>query len=265
MQAIWSGSLTKMSVQATDPVTYFRNRNCSRPILLVAATGDDEEQSLKEFVRIGADELKSSPTLWVDSASSGLVITDDHKTWWEKSLAGLCDLRVVALERLAEYVAKTRELIESEGLPIGKALGKALPTLHFPMDSGFFDRISERTRTHKAAWNREYTRVYRKNSCFLEKRTPSQLILNEDDLRKSFDKVKSEIGEQLHPIIEEFIEAPSGWNEQAVALSKCEWEDIRLLFEGLRRVTLHLGEETRQFFDELNPDLLSEEDNDGTI
>lgn len=250
------------NVLTTDPVTYFRNRNCSRPILLVAATGDDEEQSLKEFVRIGADELKSSPTLWVDSASSGLVITDDHKTWWEKSLAGLCELRVVALERLAEYVAKTRELIESEGLPIGKALGKALPTLHFPMDSGFFDRISERTRTHKSAWNREYTRVYRKNSCFLEKRTPSQLILNEDDLRKSFDKVKSEIGEQLHLIIEEFIEAPSGWNEQAVALSKCEWEDIRLLFEGLRRVTLHLGEETRQFFDELNPDLLSEDDND---
>ncbi|QDT51711.1 FtsK-like domain-containing protein [Symmachiella dynata] len=250
------------TVLTTDPATYFRNCKCSRPILLVAATSDDEEQSLKEFVRIGADELKSSPTLWVDTASDGLAITDDHKTWWEKALSGLCDLRVVALERLAEYVVWTRELIDVEGLPIGKALGQALPALHFPMDSGFFDRISERTRTHKSAWSREYTRVCRKNACFLEKRTPSQLILNEDDLRKSFDKVKSEIGEHLHPTIEEFIEAPSGWNEKAVALSQCEWEDIRLLFDGLRRVTLHLGEETRQFFDELNPELLSEEDND---
>lgn len=250
------------TVLTTDPATYFRNCKCSRPILLVAATGDDEEQSLKEFVRIGADELKSSPALWVDAAGDGLAITDDHKKWWEKALAGLCDLRVVALERLAEYVVKTRELIDAEGLPIGKALGQALPALRFPMDSGFFDRISERTRTHKSAWNREYTRVYRKNACFLEKRTPSQLILNEDDLRKSFDKVKSELGEHLHPTIEAFIEAPSNWNDQAAALSQCEWDEVRLLFDGLRRVKLNLGEETRQFFDELNPDLLSEEDND---
>lgn len=249
-------------VLTTDPATYFRNCKCSRPILLVAATGDDEKQSLKEFVHIGADELKANATLWVDAASGGLAITDDHKIWWEKALAGLCDLRVIALERLAEYVVKTRELISVEGFPIGKALGQALPTLRFPMDSGFFDRISERTRTHKSSWNREYKRVYQKNACFLEKRTPSQLILNEDDLRKSFEKVKSEIGERLHPIIEAFIEAPSGWNEQAVALSQCEWEDIHLLFDGLRRVKLNLGEETRQFFDELNPDLLSVEDND---
>ncbi|QEG02393.1 FtsK-like domain-containing protein [Stieleria maiorica] len=249
-------------VLTTDPATYFRNCKCDRPILLVAATGDDEEQSLKEFVRIGADELKASPKLWVDAASSGIALTDDHKTWWEKALAGLCDLRVIALERLAEYVVKTRELIEDEGLPVGKALGQSLPALRFPMDSGFFDRIADRTRTHKSAWNREFKRVYGKNACFLEKRTPSQLILSEDDLRKSFDKVKSEIGEHLHPTIETFIDAPSGWNEAASALAHCEWEDVRLLFDGLRRVKLNLGEETRQFYDELNPDLLSETDND---
>lgn len=250
------------TVMTTDPTTYFRNCKCSRPILLVAATGDDEEQSLKEFVRIGADELKSSPALWVEAASTGLAITVDHKTWWEKAIAGLCDLRVIALERLAEYIVKTRIMVEQEGLPIGKALGQALPALHFPMDSGFFDRISDRTRTHKSAWNREFKRVFQKNACFLEKRTPSQLILNEDDLRKSFEKVKAEIAEQLHPTIEAFIEAPSGWNDKAAALSQCEWEDIHLLFDGLRRVQLNLGEETRQFFEELNPDLLSEDDND---
>jgi len=250
------------TVLTTDPATYFRNCKCDKLILLVAATGDDEEQSLKEFVRIGADELKSSPNLWVDAASGGLALTDDHKKWWEKAIAGLCDLRVIALERLANYVIHTRTLIDEEGLPIGKALGQALPSLRFPMDSGFFDRISEKTRTHKSAWNREYKRVYGKNACFLEKRTPSQIILNEDDLRKSFDKVKSEIGEQYHSTIERFIESPSGWNEQAADLSSCEWEDVRLLFDGLRRVKLHLGEETKQFYEELNPELLSEDDND---
>lgn len=250
------------TVLTTDPATYFRNCKCSRPILLVAVTDDGEEQSLKEFVRVGADELKSTSLLWIDSASSGLAITEEHKKWWEKALAGLCDLRVVSLERLAGYIVRTRTLIESEGLPVGRALGQALPALHFPMDSGFFDRIKEGTRSHKSAWNREYKRVYTKNACFLEKRTPSQLVLNEDDLQTSFDKVKSEIGENLHPTIAEFIEAPSGWNDKASALSRCEWEDVRVLFEGLRRVKLNLGEETRVFFDELNPDLLSEADGD---
>lgn len=250
------------AVLTTDPATYFRNCKCSQPILLIASTGDDEEQSLKEFVRIGADELKASPELWVAAASVGLAIIDDHKTWWEKAIAGLCELRAIALERLAEYVVRTRALIESEGLPIGTALGRALPALHFPKDSTFFDKINERTRTHKSAWNREFTRVYRKNACFLEKQTPTQLLLNEEDLVKSFEKVRDEIGEHLHPTIQSFIEASSGWNTEAAALAECEWEDIRPLFEGLRRVKLNLGEETKQFYDELSPDLLSAEDVD---
>jgi S-DNA-T family DNA segregation ATPase FtsK/SpoIIIE len=32
------------TVLTSDPATYFRNCKCSRPILLVAATGDNEEQ-----------------------------------------------------------------------------------------------------------------------------------------------------------------------------------------------------------------------------
>ncbi|WP_228030247.1 FtsK/SpoIIIE domain-containing protein [Gimesia benthica] len=249
-------------VLTTDPATYFRNYKCCQPILLVASTGDDEDQSLKELVRIGADELKSSPDLWIAAASAGLAISDDHKQWWEKAITGLFELRVVALERLAEFIVRTRQLINTEGLPIGTALGQALPALRFPKDSTFFDKISETTRTHKSAWNREFTRVYRKNACFLEKQTPSQLLLNEEDLAKSFEKVRDDIGEHLHPIIERFIAAPSGWNQESAALANCEWEDVRPLFDGLRRVKLNLGEETKQFYDELSPDLLSEEDND---
>ena len=249
-------------VLTTDPATYFRNSKSNQPILLVASTGDDEDQSLKEFVRIGADELKSSPDLWVAAASVGIAITENHKKWWEKAITGLCELRVVALERLAEFIVQTRQLIDIEGLPIGTALGQALPALRFPKDSTFFDKIRENTRTHKSAWNREFTRVYRKNACFLEKQTPSQILLNEEDLAKSFEKVRDDIGEHLHPIIERFIAAPSGWNLESAALADCEWEDVRPLFDGLRRVKLNLGEETTKFYDELSPDLLSEEDND---
>ena len=248
------------SVLTSKPATYFRNAYCDLPILLVASIGDDEEQSLKELVRIGEAELKASPDLWVAAACEGLFVTEEHQKWWSKALAGLCDLRVVALERLAAYVVRTRELNQVEGLAIGSALGRALPALRFPKDTAFFTRIKDGSRTHKSVWEREYKRVHRQNACFLEKQTTTQLLLSDEDLSKSFDKVRDDIREELHPIIGKFIAAPSGWNEQAAALAECEWEDIRPLFEGLRRVTLNLGEATVKFYDEGHPDLLSDED-----
>lgn len=249
-------------VLTSNSITFFRNRYCDRPVLLVASTGDEEDQSLKEFIRIGLDELSGSPQLWVAAACQGVSVTEEHQRWWEKAIAGLCDLRVVALERLASYVVKTRELIHDEGLPIGIALGRAMPALQFPKDSTFIDRVNDSRRTQKSVWQREYNRVYRKNACFLRKQTTSQILLSEEDLAKSFDKVRAEIKDELHPIVENFIAAASGWNWEAEALSDCEWEEIRPLFDGLRRVTLNLGEATIALYDERSPDLLSEEDDD---
>lgn len=247
-------------VLTTAPATYFRNCNCRLPVLLVACTGDDEDQSLKEFIRIGADELKACPEYWVAAACHDLSVTQEHQRWWEKAIAGLCDLRIISVERLAAYVVRIRDLIQSEGLPVSLALGQAMPALHFPRDSTLFDRIREGKRTHKSAWKREYNRVSRKNACFLQKQTTSQLLLSEDDLHKSFRKVRDEIPEVHHAVIENFISASSGWNQQAEALAEREWDDIHLLFDGLRRVRLNLGEATIAFYDERSPDLLSDED-----
>lgn len=249
-------------VLTTYPATYFRNSKPDEPILLVASTGDDEDQSLKEFVRVGAEELKSRPDIWVSVASAELEIIEEHQRWWEKALAGLCELRAIPLERFAAYVISTRELVAVEGLPVGAALGRAMPALHFPKDSTLFDKITDRTRTHKSAWKTQFSRVYSKNACFLEKQTPQQQLLSEEDLEKAFEKVRDDIGEQYHPVIQEFIKSPSGWTSQAAALADCEWEDIRPLFDGLRRVQLNLGEETKAFYDDIGGELLNEVDND---
>src|SRR5579859_8071293 len=50
-------------VLTTERTTYFRNAACSKPALLVANTGEDEEQSLKELVPIGAAELYAHPEI----------------------------------------------------------------------------------------------------------------------------------------------------------------------------------------------------------
>jgi S-DNA-T family DNA segregation ATPase FtsK/SpoIIIE len=250
------------NVLTSKPATYFRHAHCDLPILLVASAKDDEEQSLKELVRIGEAELKASPDLWVAAACEGLSVLEEHKRWWSKALTGLCDLRVIALERLASYVVRTRQLIQVDGLPIGTAIGRALPALRFPKDSSFVTRIKEVSRTHKSAWEKEFKRVHKQNACFLEKQTTAQLLLSEEDLSNAFEKVRGEIREDLHPTIEEFISSPSGWSKEAAALAECEWEDIRPLFEGLRRVTLNLGEATVKFYDDGHPDLLSDEDSE---
>ena len=116
--------------------TYFRNAACEKSALLVANTGDDEEQSLKDLVSIGASELLAHPELWISIAGDGLPLVDQHKQWWLKAIQALLEVKQFGLDRFAEYVLQTRHAIE-DGHPMLSALGVALPALHLPRDTGF--------------------------------------------------------------------------------------------------------------------------------
>src|SRR5438128_6605824 len=80
-----------------ERTTYFRNAASEKSALLVANTGDDEEQSLKELVPIGALQLQEQPELWVSLAAEGLPILPLHKNWWVKAIQGLLEVRSFAL------------------------------------------------------------------------------------------------------------------------------------------------------------------------
>ena len=67
-------------VLTTARTTYFRNAACEKSALLVANTGDDEEQSLKDLVSIGASELLAHPELWISIAGDGLPISGSAQT-----------------------------------------------------------------------------------------------------------------------------------------------------------------------------------------
>lgn len=245
-------------VLTDERATYFRNAPCPKPVLLLANTGDDEEQSLRELTPIGTPELQADTGLWAQVAGAGLTITEDERKWWEQALRGLKDLHLVSLDRFADYVLRTRRLIEEEGLTIPDALDAALPALGWPRNAGEFNRIAPRARGQSAKWRAQYTTVHGKRACFLAKQTPSGVVLTEDELRAAFERVKDDIPETCHEVVRDFIAAPGGWTEASARLAESDWEDIKPLFDGLRRERFNLGKATLEFYDERDPELLTE-------
>ncbi|NOS76981.1 MAG: DNA translocase FtsK [Nitrospira sp.] len=248
-------------VLTEERTTYFRNAACNKSALLVANTGDDEEQSLKELVPIGAPQLQAHPDIWVLIAAEGLPIISQHKEWWIKALMGLLEVRSFALDRFAEYLLQTRAAIEN-GHPILFALGVAFPALHLPKDTAFFCNLNDKTAGHLSKWKALYAQAIRKHGCYLVKQTPTQSLLLEEDLVNAFEKVKDVIPEELHPTINSFIHANSGWNMEAADLAQCEWEIVKPLFDGLKREKFNLGKATREFYEEREPDLVTGDEGD---
>jgi len=247
------------NILTTERTTYFRNASCSKSALLVANTGDDEEQSLKELVPIGAPQLQAQPELWVKLAADGLPITDQHRSWWTKALQGLLEVRSFALDRMADYVLQTRKAVE-EGQPILSALGVALPAIHVPKDTSYFRNLNDKTAGHLSKWKALFAQVIKKRACYLVKQTPTQSLLLEEDLSGAFEKVKDAIPDELHPAVKAFISAESGWNKEAGDLAQCEWELVKPLFDGLRREKFNLGKATIDFYSERESDLLTDDE-----
>jgi len=243
-----------------NPATYYRNAASSMPVLVVANTGDEEEQSLKEFTRIGAPELQDQPDLWIEVASDGLGLPPDHTKWWTKALSGLQELRLFSLDRLGAYILRTRQAISEEGLPLLHALGAGLPALHFPKDTVLWTRVKEKARGHASAWKTVYGSVAKSRACYLLKQTPAQLLLNQEDLQLSFDVTKDIIPEAVHKTILAFIGAPSGWNSAAAQLAEFEWEVVKPLFDGMKREKFNLGRETFTLYEDREPGILNEEE-----
>lgn len=251
------------SILTTERATYYRNADCEKSALLIANIGDDEEQSLKELVPIGQPQLIVHSELWVTIAAAGLGLPEDHLKWWQQAIKGLIEARPLALTQLADYVAATRNGIQIEGLPIRTALGRAQPVLRLPRDSNYFDSLNDKNSGHLHRWRKLFGDAFKKRACYLVKQTPAQSLLDEETLRASFEKVKElSIPQELHPIAERFITAPSGWNPEAKAVAECEWEFIKPLFDGLKREQFNLGKETLKFYEEWDIGLLTDDDID---
>ncbi|NLH76571.1 MAG: DNA translocase FtsK [Acidobacteria bacterium] len=249
-------------ILTTERTTYFRNCTCTKAILVVASTGDDETQSLKELFPIGSSELFGIPDLWVGIAAAALPLTEEHKKWWSQALKGLLDAKSVSLERYADYVTATGDAILHEGHPILAALGYALPALRIPRDITAFNAFTPKNAGHASKWRKLFSIMIKRRACYLQKQTPTQNQLAEEDLQAAFDRVSDSIPNELHHVIRKFIAARPGWNPEAKALSECEWELVRPIFDGLKREKFNLGDATQEFYSERDPSLLTSDEKD---
>lgn len=257
------GSGLPDTILTTERATYYRNAECAKSALLIANVGDDEEQSLKDLVPIGQPQLIVHSELWVTIASTGLGLPEEHLKWWQQAIKGLIDARPLSLTQLADYVSTTRVAIQSEGLPIRTALGHAQPVLRLPRDRNYFDSLNDKNSGHVHRWRKLFNDAFKKRACYLVKQTPSQSLLDEETLRASFEKVKgSSIPPEHHDVAERFIAASSGWNPEAKEVAECEWENIKPLFDGLKRETFNLGKKTLEFYEEWDISLLTDDDLD---
>jgi len=249
-------------VLTTERTTFFRSADCDKPSRLLANIGDDEEQSLKEVVPIGAEQLLNHPENWVEVASVGLHLTDEHKKWWTKALIGLLDVCSFPIDRFAEYVLQTQAAIQNEGQSIKAALGYALPGLLIPRDTAYFNAINDKTAGHASKWKTLYAHAIKKRGCYLLKQTPNQTLLTEDILTQAFAKVRDSIPATCHEVVEAFIKAGSGWSTASGQLAQEEWENIKPLFDGLQREKFNLGRATIEFYDEREEGLIKEDEHD---
>ncbi|MEP0915384.1 FtsK/SpoIIIE domain-containing protein [Leptolyngbya sp. DQ-M1] len=247
----------------TDERTvHLRHSACYRPALLLANSSDDQSQSLNDITSISAQELKGQIECWINLASKDLAIPDEQIDYWRKALRGLQRVGTPSLENFAEFIVQTRSRILDQSLPVVDALGWALPALRLPRDSAFFRAIPETQWGQTQRWEKLFQQAFSKRACLLLKQTSSRKPIDEQDLQTAFDKVKEDIPENAHPIIQSFISSAAGWNAQAEALTQFEWEsdNINTLFSGLKAQKTDIASLTLDFFNDEFPDTLTEEE-----
>lgn len=247
-----------------EKTTYWRNAPIDKPAIILANTNDDQGQSLRDITTIGAKDLKSNPDIWVNVASSGLALTDEQKKIWKQAINGLQSISEYSLERFSQYIVEVRGKIIRDNVPIITALGWALPSLRLPRDSAFFEAIPEKFLGHKKRWADLYQSALAKRACYLVKQYPNREIIDNDDLHSSFEKVEDDIPEHAKESIEKFIQAKSGWTQEAAELANYEWEldNIYVFFSGIKTKKVDLGTQTLEYLIDEHSDTLTQDDID---
>lgn len=257
-----AGANLPESVLTDERTVTLRHAQWDEPALLLATADDDQRESLQDVTLLGAKQLAEEPRLWVQAASQGIGLPDEHKSVWEAALRGLAASDDWTLHQIANYVEDTRRAVANESKPILEALGWALPALHLPRHSTYFLAGQQKGLTSAARWKKSFDKLITdRRPLLLKQRTPRQ-ALDAEELRSHFEQVKDDIPEAAHDAIESFIAAPPTWGPESAVLAAFEWEvdNVLLLFSGVKQRNLNLFQQTLEFFEFELPDALSVSD-----
>ena len=228
--------------------------------LLLVNTDDDQGVSLQDMTRIGAKTLTDRVETWVEAASVDLNIPDTDRAVWTAALSGLTDAYTFSLGAFSRYVAATAQRIRDEAQPLQASMGYCLPILQVPRDSTL--ALPEKQQRHRSAWRKRFDHMVHERGPLLRKQTKTRQLLEREELEAQFRQVKDGIKSEHWPIFEAFIEAPQTWNDASAALAELEWDRDKVdqLFTGIKTKKISLAQETLDFYEEKDPDLLDKSD-----
>jgi DNA segregation ATPase FtsK/SpoIIIE, S-DNA-T family len=243
---------------------HFRNRQPSgdKVAMLLVNSDDDQGVSLQDMTRIGAKMLTDRADLWVAIAGADLPLMDPGHEAWEAALRGLTSAHEFSLGQIARYVSSVATRMAEESTPLSSTLGYCLPLLGVPRDSTL--HIAEKQQRHKSAWRRRYEQMINERAPLLRKQTKNRQIIERDELFAQYQRIKEDIKPEHYAAVERFIEAPQTWNLASEALAELEWDidHIDALFTGLKSKKVHLAQETREFYEDKDENLLDKADVD---
>ena len=261
-QEIGSGRGLPAAVLTRERAVHFRNRPApeGKSALLLVNTDDDQGVSLQDMTPLGAKTLTDRADLWVAIAGVGLPLSDLQREVWLAAMRGLLDAKDFSLSQVAAYVASVAARIDAEKTPLVASLGYCLPVLQIPRDSTL--QVPERQQRQKSAWRRRFEQMVSERAPLLRKHTKNRQILERDELATQFERIKDDVLPEHRAIFRAFIEAPPSYNDAARALAELEWETdhVDQLFTGLKKKKVHLSEETLQFYEDKDPELLNSAD-----
>jgi S-DNA-T family DNA segregation ATPase FtsK/SpoIIIE len=246
------------SILTDERTTFWRNRTDADGRALLLANDDDEQgQSLGDLCPIGSAQLLDDPALWIDAAD--VTLSQDDRRAWIAALRGLISARSISLNRFAEYVSATRGHLIDDVLPLEEALGRALPRLQIPRDTAFFAGFAQAARGNAAKWRQAYQQAWRKRAPYLSKRHPGDQPIDLAELRANLEKSRPQLADGVFATLCAFVEAPPTWCDAVQRAAELEWErdNVRVLFEGLRKKKEKVGAATVTHFDEKLPNALS--------
>src|SRR5262245_55123839 len=152
----------------------------------------DVETSLGSKEPIEADHLKEgdeAPALWVDvvAGEQGILLLDETRRQLVAMMRGLFDSGHFASQNVAEYLCHVLEAFQ-DGTPLLRSAGLALPALELPRFEDYFTALGSAKSVQPSQW-RDKFRVHYQLECYLNKRQPTGILLDPEQLQQKLDRL----------------------------------------------------------------------------